>query len=105
MSTLTIRLIKSFEYRTVKNLVLHDIDLEKMTVGELMQLVQENTFKLYVKAHGSKTTNLVINIEHDDIFMDESKTLAAQGAEHETEISFFNKEAYIAYKAHPETKW
>ena len=34
-ATLTIRVIKSFEYRTEKSLVLRALNLEKMTVGEL----------------------------------------------------------------------
>ncbi|KAJ9124990.1 hypothetical protein QFC24_002922 [Naganishia onofrii] len=36
-ATLTIRVIKSFEYRTQKSLVLKDLDLTKLTVGELLE--------------------------------------------------------------------
>lgn len=36
-ATITVRVIKSFEYRTFKGLVLHGVDLGKMTVGELME--------------------------------------------------------------------
>jgi hypothetical protein len=36
-ATLTIRIIKSFEFRTQKSLVLKEVDLEKITVGELME--------------------------------------------------------------------
>jgi hypothetical protein len=32
-------------------------------------------------------------------------TLAAQGVEHETELSFYNQAAYLTYKENPETKW
>lgn len=35
--------------------------------------------KLYVKAHGSKTQNLIINLDHEDWFMDDNKTLAEYG--------------------------
>jgi hypothetical protein len=40
-ATLTIRVIKSFEYRTEKSLVLPALDLEHMTVGELKTRVLE----------------------------------------------------------------
>jgi Uncharacterized conserved protein (DUF2340) len=39
-ATLTIRVIKSFPYRTCKNLVLHHLDLTKLTVGELKEVVR-----------------------------------------------------------------
>lgn len=36
--------------------------------------------KLYTKAHGSKTTNLIINLDHDEwILDDDSVTLASVG--------------------------
>ncbi|KAK5667665.1 hypothetical protein QVD99_005777 [Batrachochytrium dendrobatidis] len=122
--TLTIRLIKSFEYRTFKNLVLQHIDPE-MLVKDLKILVLEkikstpglkpyhNTvfdcLKLYVKAHGSKTQHLIINLDHDEgkdtFIMDDNLTLSAQSVENETELSFFNHELYTLYKAHPNNKW
>jgi uncharacterized protein YihD (DUF1040 family) len=93
MATLTIRLIKSFEYRTTKNLILRDVDLN-WKVSELKQLilsklateagfrpfinVQFDTLKLYVKAHGTKSQNLIINID-DEGYMDDDETLAALG--------------------------
>ncbi|KAF9353326.1 hypothetical protein BGX26_008900, partial [Mortierella sp. AD094] len=40
-ATLTIRVIKSFEYRTSKNLILHNIDLTNTTVGQLRALIIE----------------------------------------------------------------
>ena len=39
-ATLTIRVIKSFEFRTEKSLVLHDVNLETVTVGGLKELVR-----------------------------------------------------------------
>jgi len=121
-ATLTLRIIKSFEYRTEKSLVVHDINLETTSVGDLKRLAIEaihtqpgwkpyrtvslDTLKLYTKAHGAKTTNLIINLDHDEwILNDDSKTLADVGFENETEASLFNREAYEAFKAHPETKW
>lgn len=83
--------------------------------------------KLYTKAHGSKTTNLIINLDHDDwILDDDSVTLVSVGMgvstfsnqnltagisntrllpENETELSFFNRELYEAFKLNPVQKW
>ena len=81
-SVLTIRIIKSFPYRNVKNIILKDYDIahktpkdlfedimkEIKTVGGLRPYrnVEYDTLKIYTHAHGSKTMNLVINFEHDD---------------------------------------
>ncbi|KAI0736475.1 hypothetical protein C8Q72DRAFT_799971 [Fomitopsis betulina] len=121
-ATLTVRIIKSFEYRTEKSLVLHKIDLETTTVSQLKEIARQaiktqpgwkpyrnlvlDTLKLYTKAHGAKTTNLIINLDHDDwILSDDFKTLADYGLENETEVSFFNRVMYEQFKAHPEIKW
>jgi hypothetical protein len=71
-----------------------------------------------------QTTNLIINLDHDDwIFSDENKTLAESGfgvyslcsvrptrglithrtfTENETEVSFFNRDMYEAFKLDPQ---
>jgi len=55
---------------------------------------------------GIQTTNLIINLDHDDwILSDESKTLAESGFENETEVSFFNRDMYEAFKLDPQTRW
>ncbi|KAI8149953.1 hypothetical protein BJV82DRAFT_503803 [Fennellomyces sp. T-0311] len=106
-AVITIRCIKSFEYRTCKSLVLQHLNLETTTVGELKTLVRENTLKLYTVAHGHKTQNLIINMEDDAslIFSDDSATLAWLGLENEAELSFFNREAYETFKKNPDMKW
>ncbi|KAG1843604.1 hypothetical protein DFJ58DRAFT_687612 [Suillus subalutaceus] len=121
-ATITLRVIKSFEYRTERSLVLHMLNLEITTVGELKDMARRaiqtgsgwkpyrnvhlDTLKLYTKAHGAKTTNLIINMDHDDwIFDDDACTLAELGIENETEISFFNHAAYNAFKENPEIRW
>ncbi|KAF9172609.1 hypothetical protein BGX21_007164 [Mortierella sp. AD011] len=122
-ATLTIRVIKSFEYRTSKNLILHNIDLTNTTVGQLRALIIEkvkttsgwkpyqtvvfDTLKLYTKAHGAKTMNLIINMDHDEdwILSNDDAILATYGIENETEISIFNRELYEAFKIHPDIKW
>ncbi|KAH8117154.1 cytoplasmic protein [Phellopilus nigrolimitatus] len=126
-ATITVRIIKSFEFRTEKGLILHDVDLETTTVSKLGQLARQaiqtqagwkpyrtlvdtddesralDTLKLYTKAHGAKTTNLIINLDHDEwILEDGSRTLAEVGfVENEVEVSFFNRQAYEAFKANP----
>ncbi|KAI9329544.1 hypothetical protein BDR26DRAFT_872311 [Obelidium mucronatum] len=123
--TLTIRLIKSFEFRNFKNLIVH-VDPTTATPADLAEIVKQriasesafkvyrtvefDTFKLYTKAFGAKTQNLIINLDHDeDWIMDPSIPLSSQigmgTIENETEISYFSKQMYDAYKAHPETKW
>ncbi|KZT66713.1 hypothetical protein DAEQUDRAFT_729989 [Daedalea quercina L-15889] len=121
-ATLTVRIIKSFEFRTEKSLVLHNINLETTTVGQLKDIARQavqtqagwkpyrtlvlDTLKLYTKAHGAKSTNLIINLNHDDwILSDDSKTLADCDFENETEVSFFNRKMYEKFRANPETKW
>jgi len=121
-ATLTLRIIKSFEYRTEKSLVLHNINLETTTVGQLKDIARQavqtqpgwkpyrnavlDTLKLYTQAHGSKTTNLIINLDHDDwILSDDSKILADLGFENETEASFFSRALYDQFISNPETKW
>ncbi|KAF8212522.1 cytoplasmic protein [Mycena galopus ATCC 62051] len=138
-ATLTVRIIKSFEFRTEKSLVLHNINLETTTAGELKNLARAgtksarpspfspvllilaisnqsgwkpyrnvvlDTLKLYTKAHGAKTTNLIINLDHDDwILGDDNKLLADLGFENETEVSFFNQELYARFLENPQTSW
>ncbi|ORX60248.1 hypothetical protein DM01DRAFT_1332403 [Hesseltinella vesiculosa] len=123
-AVITVRCIKSFEYRTCKNLILQHVNLETTTVGDLKKLciekikttsgwkpylnVQFDTLKLYTVAHGHKTMNLIINMEDEDdrlIYSDESAILAWIGVENETEISFFNREQYEVYKKNPDMKW
>ncbi|KAF8247069.1 hypothetical protein K440DRAFT_630195 [Wilcoxina mikolae CBS 423.85] len=123
-ATLTIRVIKNFPYRTSKNVILHHLDLTTVTAGELKEKVkthiqtqpgfkaykalQPDTLKLYTKAHGTKTNNLIINMEDKDerfLFRDDNATLASYGCEHETEISFFIMKDYEEFKANPVEKW
>lgn len=40
-ATLTVRVIKSFRYRTAKSLVLHHVDLTKTTVDELKEMSRQ----------------------------------------------------------------
>lgn len=67
-----------------------------------------DAMKFYTKAHGTKTMNLIINMEDKDeryMFTDDGKTLADYGCEHETEVSMFKLADYEAFKANPVEKW
>lgn len=122
MAIITVRIIKSFPYRTVKNHIFKDLDLTTTTVGELIAMVKEliasqsafrayrtvdlDTLKIYTRAHGSKTMNLVINLDHDDwVLSDHNKSLFEYGVENETELSIYNRELYEEYKKDPQEKW
>jgi hypothetical protein len=61
---------------------------------------------LFTKAHGAKSSTLIINLDHDEwIFDDDSRKLADLGFENETEVSFFNREQYETFRANPEVRW
>lgn len=123
-SVITIRIIKSFAYRSMKALVLQHVDITKMTVDRLRSHCQQevrtnsvfkafrsfadklDTLKIYTRAHGAKTTNLIINLDHPDwILEDGSKTLLELGLENEAELSLFNRTDYEEFIQNPETKW
>ncbi|KAH6918871.1 hypothetical protein BKA70DRAFT_1248524 [Coprinopsis sp. MPI-PUGE-AT-0042] len=71
-ATITVRIIKSFKFRTEKSLVLHNTDLTTITVGQLKEIARQaiqtqagwkpyrnaqlDTLKLYTKAHGAKAS-------------------------------------------------
>ncbi|CAD6906266.1 unnamed protein product [Tilletia controversa] len=121
---ITVRVIKSFAFRSMKHLVLQGVDGTVETVGGLKgRCLKEistqpafkpfrsfapklDTLKLYTRAHGSKTTNLIINLDHPEwIYDDESKTLAELGIENETELSLFNREDYEHFLTDPQVRW
>lgn len=69
-----------------------------------------DALKIYTRAHGAKTTNLVINLDHDPEWLlddEESrgKTLQEVGLENEAEVSFFKREEYEEFKRDPTTTW
>ncbi|KAJ1984999.1 hypothetical protein H4R33_004192 [Dimargaris cristalligena] len=102
----TVRLIKSFEYRTFKNVVLKNIDFAQTTVGDLKKQIQHDTLKIYTKAHGSKTNNLIVNLDRDDwVLKNDADMLDYCGIANETELSYFNRAAFEEFKKNPEVKW
>lgn len=121
-ATVTVRLIRSFEYRNIKYVVFKDVSLEQ-TAKDFMDFVVSDikkrsdvplpfrtfaydTMKIQHKAHGAKTSDPVINTENDEMLMlRQDCSLSKNGIGHETEISFFKKEDYDRYKANPVLKW
>jgi hypothetical protein len=63
-----------------------------------------DTMKVYVKQHGSKTSNLIINLDSDE-FLNDDQTVSQSGIGNEDEISFFNINEYNIFKEDPQVKW
>lgn len=128
---ITIRIIKSFPYRNVKNHILNNVNLKETTPEQLVDQIRKviattgslrpyrnvtyDTLKVYTHAHGTKSMNLVINFDHDDrdiLFCENEghgvksgKSLWDLGVENETELSVFNYGDYVEFKKNPEEKW
>ncbi|KAJ2085891.1 hypothetical protein IW138_006061, partial [Coemansia sp. RSA 986] len=80
--TITVRIIKSFEYRTSRNLIIQ-VDPSVTTVGELKNICQKHineeskykpfrnvefdTLKIYTHAFGHKSQDLIINKEDKEL--------------------------------------
>jgi hypothetical protein len=121
--TVTVRLVRSFEYKTVRNVYFKDLDLDNTTLEELKRMVDDrvkttdnlrflekipfDTLKIYSQPHGAKTSNPVINLSDDEklLLPDWSKSLSSLGFQNETEVSLFVKSDYEAYKSNPVFKW
>ncbi|UZJ54490.1 hypothetical protein CBS101457_003810 [Exobasidium rhododendri] len=123
-AVITIRIIKSFAYRSMKAFVLKHVDLTTTTVDQLRAICQEevrkspvfkpfrswvdkfDTLKIYTRAHGAKTTNLIVNLDHPDwVLREGEKTLQEVGLENEAELSLFHWPDYEEFIQNPETKW
>ena len=126
-ATVTVRLIKSFEYKNFRNVLFHNLDLTALNLGELERLTVErieaspilarlfprdspvplDTFKRYYTRHAAKTNNAIINVGEDDklVILDHFSKLADLGITHETEISWFNWEEYLKFCSNPQFKW
>ncbi|XP_035688058.1 UPF0538 protein C2orf76 homolog [Branchiostoma floridae] len=120
--TVTVRLIRSFEHKNLKNVVFHQVDPDT-TVETFMDTVRKDiqtrpglpppfrkhaydTMKLEFKAHGNKTNNPLMNTEDNDkLMLKPGATLGESGVENETEISFFKREEYEAFVQNPVTRW
>ncbi|XP_072300380.1 UPF0538 protein C2orf76 homolog [Eucyclogobius newberryi] len=120
--TLTVRLVRSFEYRNFRPVVFQGLSPEQ-SVHELIQHVRKDieirpglpppfrkylydTMKIIHQAHGAKTNDLVMSLDDQDKpFLQENETLRAAGITNETELAFFKKSDYDAFKANPQVAW
>ena len=114
---ITVRIIKSFEFRNFKNIILN-LTSNEMTVADLKSLLKLkvaelkgynphkfDALKIYFQTHGSKTSNLIINLSDPDDFLKDDLTLHDAGIVNETEISYFCLEEYLNFKKNPIAKW
>ncbi|KAJ5066290.1 hypothetical protein M0811_03623 [Anaeramoeba ignava] len=116
----TVRLIKNFEYRVIKYMILKDVD-ENLSIKEFRNLIDEeiqknekflpfrtyqfNKLKLFSIPQQAKPNQLSINLNDDEnLILNEEKTLKESGIVSESEISYFNFEAYEKFKKDPKFK-
>src|ERR1700759_1093452 len=62
-ATITVRIIKSFEFRTERSLVLHNINLEAVTVGQLKEIAHQGITTL-MKARLSSVPSVAIQSQN-----------------------------------------
>eukprot|EP00112_Aurelia_sp_Birch-Aquarium-sp1_P020062 Seg508.13 transcript_id=Seg508.13/GoldUCD/mRNA.D3Y31 product="UPF0538 protein C2orf76" protein_id=Seg508.13/GoldUCD/D3Y31 len=120
--SVTVRIIRSFEFRNVKTIVYHEVNTDQkaaefldMVKGDLKTRkgipppVRNHSYdamKIQHKAFGSKTSDPVINTENDEkLMISLEKTLAQNDIDNETEISLFNLQEYKIYQSNPQVKW
>jgi hypothetical protein len=123
---LGVRLIRSFPHRNIRRVTvkLQRGQLNELTEPELKRLVADaaakdtslpppfrtyayDTLKIEHVAHGAKTSDPVINCENDEqlLLLADGRSVAQWGVKHETDLSFFKKSDYEAYKANPTLLW
>ena len=119
---ITVRLIRSFEHRNIRNVVYHHIDTS-MTCKDFMDFVLKdivsrtdipppfrnfdfNKMKIEHQAFGMKSNDPVINRENDEkLILRDEKSLADMGVINETVLSFFRLEDYKKYSLNPQLLW
>ncbi|RNA06316.1 hypothetical protein BpHYR1_015237 [Brachionus plicatilis] len=112
---LTIRVIRSFHHRNLKNLVLKNVD-KKITVHELKDMINQeikksslpppfktftyDTLKIEHVPFKAKSSDPVINCQDDDsLILRDDQNLADICVVNETEISYFMMQDYLEYKS------
>ncbi len=131
--TVTVRVIKSLQYKNYRALVFRDVDLRATTLGGLHALVRAridatpglaqyrpvalDTWKTYYHKFGAKTSNPMINVPARDagpeaaradmalFLVDREASLWDLGVRDETELSLFPRTDYDAYVESPSLIW
>ena len=118
----TVRLIRNFEYRTIRTIPIREVESQQTVDQFIARLLLEvksvkgipppfkthpyDTLKISHQAGSFKANDIVINLEDDELLiLPGGKTLEECGVIAETELSFFNRAAYQAYKLNPVKKW
>ncbi|XP_064926537.1 UPF0538 protein C2orf76 homolog isoform X1 [Columba livia] len=109
-STITVRLVRSFEHRNFRPVVYHGVNLDQ-TVKQFINFVRKDvpsrtglpppfknykydTMKIIHQAHKSKTGELVVSLEDDDkLILKEDSTLKAAGVALPMEHSYQSQRA------------
>lgn len=120
--TITVRLVRSFEHRNIKHIVLHDIDFTQ-SVDDFVTIINNfipnapntpvpfkkfkyDTMKVQHHAFGAKTSDPVINsLDDDKLILKSGCNLKDYGVANETEISYFKLDDYKKYQANPQLLW
>lgn len=119
----TIRIIRSFEYRNIRSLVLKEVE-ETMTIGELKALIKKqiflevnlvplrgfvdklDTLSIFHIPGRNKPNTLTLGLEEGEEHpLADELTLIDAGIVSETELSYFNMADFLAFRAAPVTKW
>eukprot|EP00009_Paramoeba_aestuarina_P013781 CAMPEP_0201534654 /NCGR_PEP_ID=MMETSP0161_2-20130828/56896_1 /ASSEMBLY_ACC=CAM_ASM_000251 /TAXON_ID=180227 /ORGANISM="Neoparamoeba aestuarina, Strain SoJaBio B1-5/56/2" /LENGTH=137 /DNA_ID=CAMNT_0047939413 /DNA_START=28 /DNA_END=441 /DNA_ORIENTATION=+ len=129
--TLTIHVIRSFEYRTIKYIVLKSIS-PTLSLSSLRTLIQNHiqttpqftpfrrtkfdTLRILLIPHGeleggqgegmgAKSNNLVDINENGEVLEGEEKELWQFGLVNETELSLYEGKQWEEYQKNPVVKW
>ncbi|CAF0832016.1 unnamed protein product [Brachionus calyciflorus] len=112
---LTIRLIRSFHYRNLKNLVIKNVN-KNLSIKEFKELVNQeikkssvpppfktftyDTLKIEHIPFKAKSNDPVINCEDDDLLILKDEQILGESPHivNETEISYFLMKDYLEYK-------
>ncbi|CAF1091436.1 unnamed protein product [Rotaria sp. Silwood1] len=118
--TLSIRLIRSFEHRNIRHLILRSIDSSgQMTGNELKQRILTmlpteklpppfksfafDTLKIEHYPHQAKSNDVVIRRDGDErLIIEDDKHLCDYNIVDGTDIAFFKRSDYELYKQNPD---
>ncbi|UJR22539.1 hypothetical protein I4U23_025588 [Adineta vaga] len=117
---LSVRLVRSFEHRNIRNIILRSIDSSgQMTGSELKQRILTmlpneklpppfktfafDTLKIEHYPHQAKSNDVTVRRDGDDRFIiEDDKRLCDYNVVNGTEIAFFKRSDYEIYKKNPD---